>query len=73
MAVLRKRRVNDVDGNEEAKNEQATLDFGLNEENKASDVSEKENSESTEESAAEPAKIVVKRKRIVKKVEKREN
>ena len=70
MAVLRKRRVNDVEGNEEAKNEQATLDFGLNEENKASDVSEKENSESTEESAAEPAKIVVKRKRIVKKVEK---
>ncbi|MCR4743310.1 MAG: transcription termination factor Rho [Treponema sp.] len=66
MAVLRKRRADGVEGNEEAKDEQATLDFGLNEENKASEVSENEKSDAAEE----PAKIVVKRKRVVKKVEK---
>ena len=85
MAPLRKRRTADAKGSQENENEiQNTLDFGSNPESESTDkenqtvVSEKSEAESEssegekpaqEGEGAEPARVVVKRRRIVKKSE----
>ena len=85
MAPLRKRRTADAKGSQESENEiQSTLDFGSNPESEAtgsenqtveSEKSEAESASSEGEKpaqegeGAEPARVVVKRRRIVKKTE----
>ena len=89
MAPLRKRRTADAKGSQENENEiQNTLDFGSNPESESTDKenqtveSEKSEAESgnsegekpaQEGEGAEPARVVVKRRRIVKKSDEGEN
>ncbi len=89
MAPLRKRRTADAKGSQENENEiQNTLDFGSNPESESTDKenqtvesekSEAENGNSEGEKpaqegeGAEPARVVVKRRRIVKKSDEGEN
>ena len=89
MAPLRKRRTADAKGSQENENEiQNTLDFGSNPESEATGSenqtveSEKSEAESgisegekpaQEGEGAEPARVVVKRRRIVKKSDEGEN